>query len=63
MKNNIKYFDSFPPEIHRVLAEFEDIYDSRLVKSLNVEPAQLNTMEGTDPFACYTCRPVSHNWH
>ena len=35
-------FDSFPEEIKMVLDKYIDVFDTKLRKSMNVEPVQLN---------------------
>ena len=37
---------------------FIDVFDTRLRKSMNVEPVELNLREGSRPYACYSCRPT-----
>ena len=56
--DKISYFSSFPNEIHRVPAEYSDIFDSKLRKSMKVEPVLLNMVEGCETRACYTCCPT-----
>ena len=41
-----------------VLDKYIDVFDTRLRKSMNVEPVQLNLREGSRPYACYSCRPT-----
>ena len=54
----ITNFDSFPEEIKVVLDKYIDVFDTKLRKSMNVEPVQLNVSEGTKPYACFSCRPT-----
>ena len=54
----ITNFDSFPEEIKVVLDKYIDEFDTKLSKSMNVEPVQLNVREESKPYACYTCRPT-----
>ena len=35
-----------------------DVFDTKLRKSMNVEPVQLNVTEGTKPYACFSCQPT-----
>ena len=35
-------FDSFPEEIKVILDKYIDVFDTKLRKSMNVEPVQLN---------------------
>ena len=51
-------FDSFPEEIKVVLDKYIDVFDTKLRKSMNVEPVQLNVREGSKPYACFSCRPT-----
>ena len=44
----ITNFDSFPEEIKVVLDEYIDVFDTKLRKSMNVEPVQLNVCEGLE---------------
>ena len=39
----ITTFDSFPDEIQVVLDIYIDVFDTKLRKSMNVEPVQLNS--------------------
>ena len=41
-----------------VLDKYIDIFDTKLCKSMNVEPVQLNVREGSKPYVCYSCRPT-----
>ena len=52
------YFDSFPKEVQVVLNKYIDVFDTKLCKSINVEPVKLNVQEGSKPYACYSCRPT-----
>jgi hypothetical protein len=54
----ISGFDLFPEEIKVVLDKYMDVFDSKLRKSMNVEPVQLNVKEGSKPYACFSCRPT-----
>ena len=54
----IANFESFPEEIKVVLDKYIDDFDTKLRKSMNVEPVQLNMREGTKPYACFSCRPT-----
>ena len=56
--DKIVNFDSFPVEIKVVLDTYINIFDTKLWKSMNVEPMQLNVREGTKPYTCFTCRPT-----
>ena len=38
----ISNFDSFPEEINVVLDKYINVFDTKLRKSMNVEPVQLN---------------------
>ena len=51
-------FDSFPEEIKVILDKYIDVFDTKLRKSMNVEPVQLNVKEGSKPYACFSCRPT-----
>ena len=51
-------FDSFPEEIKDALDKYIDVFDTKLRKSMNVEPLQLNVKEGSKPYACFSCRPT-----
>ena len=51
-------FDSFPEEIKAVLDKYIGVFDTKLRKSMNVEPVQLNVREGSKPYACFSCRPT-----
>ena len=44
----ITNFDSFPEEIKVVLDKYIDVFDTKLRKSMNVEPVQLNVSEGLE---------------
>ena len=46
----ITNFDLFPEKIK--------VFDTKLRKSMNVEPVQLNVREGSKPYACFSCRPT-----
>ena len=54
----ISGFDSFPEEIKVVMDKYIDVFDTKLRKSMNVEPVQLNVKEGSKPYACFSCRPT-----
>ena len=54
----ITNFDSFPEEIKVVVDKYINVFDTKLRKSMNVEPVQLNVREGTKPYACLSCRPT-----
>ena len=54
----ITNFDSFPEEIQVVLEKYIKVFDTKLRKSINVEPVQLNVREGSKPYACFSCRPT-----
>ena len=54
----ISNFDNFPEEIKVVLDKYIEVFDTKLWKSMNVEPVQLNLKEGSRPYACYSCRPT-----
>ena len=54
----ISNFDLFPEEIKVVLDKYIDVFDTKLRKSMNVEPVQLNVREGSKPYACFSCRPT-----
>ena len=41
----ITNFDSFPEEIKAVLDKYIDVFDTKLRKSMNVQPVQLNVRE------------------
>ena len=43
----ITNFDSFLEKINVVLDKYVDVFDIKLLKSMNVEPVQLNVREGT----------------
>ena len=45
-------------EIQDVLDKYIDVFDTKLRKSMNVEPLKLNMREGSEPRACYSCRPT-----
>ena len=47
----ITNFHSFPEEIKVVLDKYIDMFDTKLRKSMNVEPVQLNVSEGSKPYA------------
>ena len=55
---NITNFESFPEEIMVVLDKYIDVFDTKLRKSMNVEPVQLNVSEGFKLYACFSCRPT-----
>ena len=42
-------FDSFPEEIKVILDKYIDVFNTKLRKSMNVEPVQLNVREGSKP--------------
>ena len=46
----ISGFDSFPEEIKVVVDKYIDVFDTKLRKSMNVEPVQLNVKEGSKPY-------------
>ena len=50
----ITWFDSFPEEIKVILDKYIDVFDTKLRKSMNVEPVQLNLREGSKPYACFS---------
>ena len=54
--------DSFPEEIKVVLDKYIDVFDTKLRKSMNVEPVQLNGREGSKPYACFSCRPTPSHY-
>ena len=54
----ISNFASFPEEIQLVLNKYIDVFDTKLRKSIKVEPVRLNVREGSIPRACYSCRPT-----
>ena len=54
----ISGFDSLPEEIKVILDKYIDVFDTKLRKSMNVEPVQLNVKEGSKPYACFSCRPT-----
>ena len=56
--NNIANFSTFPEAIKVVLAEYHNVFNSQLEKSMNMEPARLNVVKGRDRQACFTCRPA-----
>ena len=49
VNEKITGFDSFPEEIKAVLDKYIDVFDTKLRKSMNVEPVQLNVGEGSKP--------------
>ena len=51
-------FNSFPEEIKAVLAEYHNVFDSKLKLSMDVEPSELNVVEGSKSRAYFTCRPT-----
>ena len=51
-------FDSFPEEIKVVQDKYIDVFDTKLRKSMNLEPVQLNVREGSKPYACFLGRPT-----
>ena len=51
-------FDSYPEEIKVILDKYINVFDTKLRKSMNVEPVQLNVKEGSKPYACFSCRPT-----
>ena len=51
----ITNFASLPEEIKVVLDKY---IDTKLRKSMNVEPVQLNMREASKPYACFSCRPT-----
>ena len=55
--DKIENFSSLLDKIQKVLAKFLDGFNTRLEKSMNVEPAQLKVVEGSKPYACFMCRP------
>ena len=57
VNDKIGNFSSFPIKIQEMLPKFHNVFNSRLVKSMNVEPAQLNMVKDSRPFTCFTCRP------
>ena len=56
----ITNFDSFPEEIKVVLDKYIDVFDTKLRKSMNVEPVQLNVREGSKPYACSCWSTPAH---
>ena len=58
INEKISNFDSFPEEIQLVLDKYINVFDTKLRKSMNVEPVMLNVREGSIPRACYSCRPT-----
>ena len=50
-------FDSFFMVIQDVLDKYIDLFNTKLRKSMNIEPVELNVREGSKPRACYSCRP------
>ena len=58
LDEKISGFDSIPEEIKVVLDKYIDVFDTKLRKSMNVEPVQLNVKEGSKPYACFSCRPT-----
>ena len=58
INEKISNFDSFPEEIQLVLDKYINVFDTKLRKSMNVEPVRLNVREGSIPRACYSCRPT-----
>ena len=54
----ITWFDSFPEEMKVILDKYIGVFDTKLRKSMNVEPVQLNVKEGSKPYACFSCRPT-----
>ena len=45
-----------------VLDKHIDVFDTKLRKSMNVEPVQLNVKEGSKPYAWFSCRPTPVNY-
>ena len=41
------------------LDNYIDVFDTKLRKSMNVEPVQLNVKEGSKTYACFSCRPTA----
>ena len=41
-----------------VLDKCIDVFDTKLRKSMNVEPVQINMREGSKPYAFFLCRPT-----
>ena len=58
MDAKIINFDSFPEEIQVELDKYIDVFDTKLRKSMNEEPVQLNVREGSKPYVCFSCRPT-----
>ena len=56
MDQKITNVESFPEEIKVVLDMYINVFDTKLRKSMNVEPVQLNVREGTKPYAFFSCR-------
>ena len=57
MDEKITNIDTFREEIKVVLDKYIDVFDTKLRKSMNVEPVELNVREGSKPYACFLCRP------
>ena len=57
--NKFKDLGSFPKEIRDVFNDFTDVFDTKLRKSMDEEPAQFNLKEGSVPSRCYMCRPTT----
>ena len=62
MDNKMANFDSFSNEIQAVLAEYHNVFNSKLRKSINVELAVLNMVKGSEPKACFRCRNTPVNY-
>ena len=58
----ISNFDSFPEEIQLVLDKYMDVFDTKLRKSMILEPVKLNVKEGSTPYAYYSCRPTPSHY-
>ena len=54
----IASFDTFLDKIKEVLNKYLNVFDTKLSKSIYVEPVLLNVREGRKPMACKTCRPT-----
>ena len=49
VNEKISNFNSFPEEIQVVIDKYIDVFSTKLHKSMNVEPVQLNVKEGSKP--------------
>ena len=56
--NEISIFDSFPEEFQVLINKYIYVFDTKLRKSMNVEPDQLNVKGKSKPNACYSFRPT-----